>query len=678
MHLSVDSCSRLVLAGRRRPRRSPRRNRARPVPRRAAPAPADAAHRRPTTPDDDARAATTAAAATAAPAAPTPTPRAQAHRLRAPPPKRAPPRSPPTKAPARPRTRPRRSHLRFERLRADYDRLRDELFRARSRAQIVEEGLWNSRLGATLPLEGRARLPRAPRRRCASTAPNLGLGRQARHRRHGHRSPSGRCKPGPARADAADRDPARQKKKARTSTSSATSSEHTFAIIVPDGKRTTRRDQGRRGRRAARVRAADRARARTKRSRSDRGALVTCCWLSSPTRPRAALRPRSRCPGAAKPRRPIPMARYLTDLEKSGVLADDRRARDDRCRSERDARRRRERPGHGQPAGGDDAPVPHRRGAALRSSSPTRPSTPDAELTLGRALVRAGAYESAERYLLRALAHGAEVTLLRARLPRDGRHRARDARAGRDPGACSTGEAALEGRPAPRQRERARVPRAARSPTRRTICRAPRRTSATSTASRASSRRRCTSAASSHARKGHSRWRAASLCEIVEQVDQDRFSFFIDGRYYAIKDLAYLALGRISHEQGKYDDAYYFYFRVPEDSERLPDALFEASWSMFQKQEYEAAGAFLDQFDRSFPKSPLAPDVLLLHAMIDLKSCQFEQVRAELEELVTRLQADRGRGPGADQGSGPARASSTSACSASSRSAAPATRSSSC
>ena len=71
--------------------------------------------------------------------------------------------------------------------------------------------------------------------------------------------------------------------------------------------------------------------------------------------------------------------------------------------------------------------------------------------------------------------------------------------------------------------------------------------------------------------------------------------------------LAYLALGRISHEQGKYDDAYYFYFRVPEDSDRLPDALFEASWSMFQKGEYEAAGAFIDQFDRMFPSSPLAP-----------------------------------------------------------------------
>jgi hypothetical protein len=73
---------------------------------------------------------------------------------------------------------------------------------------------------------------------------------------------------------------------------------------------------------------------------------------------------------------------------------------------------------------------------------------------------------------------------------------------------------------------------------------------------------------------------------------------------------------------------------VPEDSERLPDALFEASWSMFQAGEYEAANAFLEEFDRSFGKTPLAPDVMLLHAMIDLKSCRFDEVRATLDKLV--------------------------------------------
>jgi tetratricopeptide (TPR) repeat protein len=139
-----------------------------------------------------------------------------------------------------------------------------------------------------------------------------------------------------------------------------------------------------------------------------------------------------------------------------------------------------------------------------------------------------------------------------------------------------------------------------------------------------------------NARTRHYGLARRNLCEIVEQADNDAFSFFVDGRYWAIKDLAYLALGRIAHEQGRYDDAYYFYFRVPEESERLPDALFEAAWSMFQKGEYQAARAFIEQFDRAFPSSPLGPDVLLLRAMIELKSCRFDDVRAHLGVLVGR------------------------------------------
>lgn len=39
-------------------------------------------------------------------------------------------------------------------LRADYDRLRDELFRSRARAELVEEGIYAARLGAVLRWNG--------------------------------------------------------------------------------------------------------------------------------------------------------------------------------------------------------------------------------------------------------------------------------------------------------------------------------------------------------------------------------------------------------------------------------------------------------------------------------------------------------------------------------------------
>jgi tetratricopeptide (TPR) repeat protein len=331
-----------------------------------------------------------------------------------------------------------------------------------------------------------------------------------------------------------------------------------------------------------------------------------------------------------------PMGRYLADLEQAGVLDDAaqpatiERIRETLVAAENDLVT-----GNAEVATGRLFRVVEAERFAKLSYAP---EYANAELTLGRALVHAGAYASAERYLLRALGHGPtspffapayrtmvdialetrEQTALLAMLDH--------------------AEAALHKGPGA-----AELPRDSRAEHEylagKVAYEASDLQAADAHFSNVDRQSRFFAAALyfrglAHARKGHFAAARASLCEIVEQVDQDRFTFFIDGRYYAIKDLAYLALGRIAHEQGKYDDSYYFYFRVPEDSDRLPDALFEASWSMFQKGEYEAAGAFLDQFDRSFPKSPLAPDVLLLHAMIDLKSCRFDRVRVELEELV--------------------------------------------
>jgi tetratricopeptide (TPR) repeat protein len=324
-----------------------------------------------------------------------------------------------------------------------------------------------------------------------------------------------------------------------------------------------------------------------------------------------------------------PMAHYLTDLEKAGVLADEGKpATLEGVKAELVAAEDELVTGNAQRATTRLYRVVEAPRYAKFSYAP---EYANAELTLGRALVRAGAYASAERYLLRALGHGprssffgpayramvdialetreqaAVLAMLDkaqpfADLPKDSRneHEYLAGKVAYEAGNLAEGESHF-----------ASVDRQSRFFAAALYFRG-----------------------LTHVRKGHFAAARASLCEIVEQVDQSRFTFFIDGRYYAIKDLAYLALGRIAHEQGKYDDSYYFYFRVPEDSERLPDALFEASWSMFQKGEFEAAGAFLEQFDRAFPKSPLAPDVLLLHAMIDLKSCQFDRTRSELEELV--------------------------------------------
>ena len=139
-------------------------------------------------------------------------------------------------------------------------------------------------------------------------------------------------------------------------------------------------------------------------------------------------------------------------------------------------------------------------------------------------------------------------------------------------------------------------------------------------------------------RKGEFRDAAGALCEVADTPDKDKFTFVVDDRYFRIKDLARLGLGRIAHEVGEYDDAYYHYFQIPEDSDRLPEALFEASWSMYQKRELGTARDLAKEFGKNFPDSPLWPEGRLLAGYIELADCEFDAAQKHYDELVAELQ----------------------------------------
>src|SRR5689334_23381381 len=57
-------------------------------------------------------------------------------------------------APAAKPAPPAAAPIDLTKLRAEYDRLRDELYRARARAQLVEEAVWSARLGAVVRWKG--------------------------------------------------------------------------------------------------------------------------------------------------------------------------------------------------------------------------------------------------------------------------------------------------------------------------------------------------------------------------------------------------------------------------------------------------------------------------------------------------------------------------------------------
>lgn len=140
------------------------------------------------------------------------------------------------------------------------------------------------------------------------------------------------------------------------------------------------------------------------------------------------------------------------------------------------------------------------------------------------------------------------------------------------------------------------------------------------------------------ARRGAFSDAADALCEVAQSPDSDRYTFVIDDRYFTLKDLARLGLGRLAHEERRYDDAYYHYFQIPDDSERLAEALFEAAWSMYQKRELATARDLVAEFLSTFPNSPLAPEAMLLAGYVELADCKFEEARRTFERTVRDLQ----------------------------------------
>ena len=207
-------------AGVAKPKKKPVRR-----PAASAPAPAADAPMEATTPDEAPASDDKPAEAAPAEAAPTKAPAPKAEEV------------PPPKAEEAPPPKPGPS-IDLQKLRADYDRLRDELFRARSRAQLVEEGLWNARLGATLHWKAAPDyvIRHAEVRLDGGTIWDSGDKPVTDDKLTIAERP---CKPGPHSFTLRLEVRPGTKKKGKDIDTLGYQSEQTFAIVVPDGKRTT-------------------------------------------------------------------------------------------------------------------------------------------------------------------------------------------------------------------------------------------------------------------------------------------------------------------------------------------------------------------------------------------------------------------------------------------------------
>ena len=132
------------------------------------------------------------------------------------------------------------------------------------------------------------------------------------------------------------------------------------------------------------------------------------------------------------------------------------------------------------------------------------------------------------------------------------------------------------------------------------------------------------------------------FCKVADPKRQDKTApVFADERFFAVRDLARLALGRVAHEQLRHDDARYYYYLVPRDSDRLAEALYEAATTRYEKKDYKGARELLDELNGLKTHHRYEDEARILDAYIDLALCQFPSADAKLQAFLREYEPAR-------------------------------------
>ena len=132
------------------------------------------------------------------------------------------------------------------------------------------------------------------------------------------------------------------------------------------------------------------------------------------------------------------------------------------------------------------------------------------------------------------------------------------------------------------------------------------------------------------------------FCRLADPKKTPRqAALFGGGDFFRVRDLARLGLGRVAHEQYRFDDARYYYYLVPQDSERLPEALYETATTRYEAKDYEGARQSMDDLRRLATNHPYEDEAWILDAYVDLAMCRFPQADKKLNEFLKRYEPVR-------------------------------------
>lgn len=96
----------------------------------------------------------------------------------------------------------------------------------------------------------------------------------------------------------------------------------------------------------------------------------------------------------------------------------------------------------------------------------------------------------------------------------------------------------------------------------------------------------------------------------------------------------YLTLGRLLYQARAYEASNVYYSLIPQTSKYFIQSIVESSWSHIQAGQIAKAKGELATLNLEMFKDRFIPDVFLTNAIVHLKTCQFEEVQADLNSFV--------------------------------------------
>ncbi len=103
-----------------------------------------------------------------------------------------------------------------------------------------------------------------------------------------------------------------------------------------------------------------------------------------------------------------------------------------------------------------------------------------------------------------------------------------------------------------------------------------------------------------------------------------------------IRELAWLAIGRIDYELGKYGEALDAYQEVPESSPDFYDALYEIAWTYVKKGDYDSAAKAVDLILLGAPDGKLTPEANLLKGHLLLQQRKYADAEETYNAVINK------------------------------------------